>query len=557
MSEKRLVVVGGVAAGTKAASKAKREHPDWEVIVFTKDKDVSYAGCGLPYFTGGVIKEREELVVRGPQEFMDEQGIFVLTGRDVTEVNPEAKTVRFKELENGEEHTITYDYLVLATGASPFFPPIEGIKLGNIFPLRTIDHAEAVRTLLEEGTVREAVVVGAGFIGLETAENLALRGIKVTILEMAPLILPGYDEEISLYIKNYLLEKGVQVLTGVKVEGFVGDEENRVRGVKAGEQLIPAQCVIWAGGVRPNVELALKAGLEIGPTRTIAVNQYQETSHPDIYAVGDCTENRNLITGQPAWFALGSTANKTGRNAGLNIGRREGEAKTALPGVLGTSIIKLFELNAARTGLTEEQARELGYHVESVIVPANDRAHYYPGYRQIITKLIADADTKKVLGIQVVGEGVVDKPVDIAATLITCGGTLETMAQLDLAYAPPFSMAIGSNILAAHVLLNKIQGRFKGINPKELQPLLEREEAVAVDVRTEEEYFLRAIPGSLNIPKNQVTARYREIPADKKIVLICKSGKRAYLVYDTFIRLGFTDVCILEGGLDAYPYPVE
>lgn len=556
MEKKRLVVIGAVAAGTKAASKAKRENPDWEVIVFTRDKDISYAGCGLPYYVGDVIKERRELVVRGPEEFKEDQDIVILTRREATRINPGDKTVAFREMDTGVEHLINYDYLVLATGASPYFPPLAGMDLKNIFPLRTVEDADNIKKILENGQVKEAVVAGGGFIGLEAAENLTARGIDVTVVEAMPLILPGYDEEISLYVRNYLEEKGITVKTGVCVREFLPDGEGRVKSVVMDNgQNLEAQLVIWAGGVRPNTALAGQAGITLGPTGAIAVNKYMETNLSGIYAVGDCAENINLITAEPAWFPMGSTANKTGRIAGSNLGRDERE--DYLPGVLGTSIIKLFELQAARTGLTEQQARDKGYDAISVLVPADDRAHYYPGYRQIITKLIADKRNLRILGAQIVGEGVVDKPIDIIATLITCQANLEQMSRLDLAYAPPFSMAISSTILSANVLLNKIRGRVKGINPRELQPLLEKGQAVLVDVRAEVENMIKAIPGSLNIPHEQLHYRYKELPRDKTLVVVCRLGRRAYTSYLKLKKLGFSNVLILEGGIDAYPYTLE
>ncbi|WP_243269980.1 rhodanese-like domain-containing protein [Thermanaerosceptrum fracticalcis] len=252
---------------------------------------------------------------------------------------------------------------------------------------------------------------------------------------------------------------------------------------------------------------------------------------------------------------MGSTANKTGRIAGLNVAHKT--KADFLPGVLGTSVIKLFELQAARTGLTEAQATQKGYAVETVLVPANDKAHYYPGYRQIITKLIAEKETGKILGAQIVGEGVVDKPIDIIVAMMSCGATVEQLARLDLAYAPPFSMAMSSTILAANVMLNKLQSKFTGMNPKDLVTALEKEEIAVIDVRTEAEFFVKAIPGALNIPFNQLTNRLDEIPRNKKIVLVCKVGKRAYLTLPTLKKLGFADVAILDGGIEAYPYTVE
>jgi NADPH-dependent 2,4-dienoyl-CoA reductase/sulfur reductase-like enzyme/rhodanese-related sulfurtransferase len=554
VEKKRLIVIGGVAAGTKAASKAKRENPELEVIILTKEKDISYAGCGLPYYVGGIISERKELVVRTAEDFDRDQDITVLTEHEVTKIDPQAKTITYDNKVKAEIKTMAYDSLVLAMGASPVLPKLDGRELANIHTLRTPTDAEAVRKLVDAGKVKDAIVVGAGFIGLEAAENLHHRGVNVTIVEFAPLILPGYDEEMSIYVKNYLIENGVNIRTGVGVSGFVGDETGKVSGVKIGEEELPAQLVIWAGGVKPNVALAKEAGIEIGPTGAIAVNEYQETNIPGIYAAGDCTENTHLITKEKVWFAMGSTANKTGRIAGLNIVKEKADY---LPGVLGTSIVKLFDLNAARTGLTEKQAIEKGYKVESVIVPGNDRAHYFPGYRQINTKLIADSTNGRILGAQIIGEGIVDKPIDIIATAISFEGTLEQISRLDLAYAPPFSMAMSSTILAANVLRNKIEGKYKGINPRDLKKAVENNEIEVLDVRTEAEHFLKAIPGSINIPEDELEARKDEIPQNKRVVIACKVGKRAYLSQHRLRKLGCNDLRIMDGGIDCYCYDLN
>ncbi|MHB8158836.1 MAG: FAD-dependent oxidoreductase, partial [Desulfocucumaceae bacterium] len=477
-----------------------------------------------------------------------------LDAHEAKKIDPQAKIVTYEIKTTGEIKTIAYDKLVLAMGASPVLPKLEGKELKNIHTLRTVPDAEAIRKLVDAGEIKEAVVVGAGFIGLEAAENLQLRGLQVTVVEFAPLILPGYDEEMSLSIKNYLTGKGMNILTGVGVTGFVGDGAGNVSAVKIGEATIQAQLVVWAGGVKPNVAIAKEAGITIGPTGAIAVNEYQETNIPDIYAAGDCTENTNLITQDKVWFAMGSTANKTGRITGLNLVKSR---KESLPGVLGTSIVKLFELHAARTGLTEKQALEKGYKAVSVIVPGNDKAHYYPGYREIFTKLIADSTDGKILGVQIIGEGVVDKPVDIIATLISCGGTLEQLSRLDLAYAPPFSMAMSTSILAANVLRNKIEGKFKGMNPTELKKGIDNNEVIVLDVRTEVEHFLKSVPGSINIPEYELEARKDEIPTDKKIVLACRVGKRAYMIVSRMEKLGFKDIYIMDGGIDSYPYELN
>ncbi|MHB1392257.1 MAG: FAD-dependent oxidoreductase [Clostridia bacterium] len=304
----------------------------------------------------------------------------------------------------------------------------------NIFTLRSVSDAFAIRELLDSGRAKKAVVVGGGFIGLEAAENLKHRGMDVTIVELVPHILPPFDEEIALYAQNHKISMGVNILTGQKVTGFEG-ADGRVTIVKTSAGDIEADLVILSIGVRPNTGIAVEAGIELGVTKAIKVNKYMETNIKNIYAAGDCAENINLITKKPAWYPMGSTANKTGRIAGHNavLENQEDVLKESLEGVLGTTIVRLFEVNAAKTGLSERDAIKEGYEIETILVPANDRAHYFPGYKQIMTKLIAEKNTHMVLGAQIVGEGVADKPIDIIATAITLGARVEDLAKLDLA----------------------------------------------------------------------------------------------------------------------------
>lgn len=556
MEKLKLVVIGAVAAGTKAASKAKRDNPDMDVKVFTRERYISYAGCGLPYYIGGVIREKQELLVRSPQDFKNEQGIDIYIEHEVKKINASEKKVTVENLKNGEKSEYSYDKLIIATGASPIVPPLENIDLGNIFTLRSVSDAFAIRELLESGKVKKAVVVGGGFIGLEAAENLKHRGIDVTIVELVPHILPPFDEEIALFAQNHMIDKGVKIMTGQKVTGFEGTD-GKVSTVKTSAGDIEADMVILSIGVRPNTAVAVDAGIELGATKAIKVNKYMETNIKDIYAVGDCAENTNLITGKPAWYPMGSTANKTGRiagyNAALEIGKED--LKESLEGVLGTTIVRLFDVNAAKTGLSERDALKEGFEIESVLVPSNDRAHYFPGYKQIITKLIVDKNTHKVIGAQVIGEGVVDKPIDTIATAITLGARVEDLAKLDLAYAPPFSMAMSSTILTANVVLNKLSGRVETVKASAVPEMLETGRANVLDVREEEEFFISAIPGAANIPMNELENRLDEIDRSKEtMILVCKVGKRAFLSYLKLQELGFTNLKILEGGTCAYPY---
>ncbi|MFA5384177.1 MAG: FAD-dependent oxidoreductase [Eubacteriales bacterium] len=554
MESGNVVIIGGVAAGTKAAAKARRENPDLRVTVLTRESYVSYAGCGLPYYIGDVIREEKELLVKKPEDFLIDYDIEVITGIEALKIAPEEKTVTAKDLSTGAVRVFKYDKLVLATGASPFIPPVKGKELGNIVTVRTLAEAFAVKKLLRERNIKRAVVIGGGMIGLEVAENLVHTGIKTTVVELAPHILPPFDPDAAHYVENYLREKGVEILTGVAVKGFEDNGRGEVGTVLVEDSRLEADLVVLSVGVRPNVELARECGMQIGSTGAIAVNSKMETSISNIYAVGDCAENTNLITGRTVWYPMGSTANKTGRVAGINLSGTQ--VKDRINGVLGTSIIKLFDLNAAKTGLSEREAKSAGYDVETVLVPAPDRAHYYPGNRDIITKLIADRNSRRVLGGQIYGEGVVDKPVDILATAITFGSTVDQLAKLDLAYSPPFSTAMSSTIVAANVMLNKLAGKFNGISPLDLKEKIEKG-AVMVDVRTTEEYFVRSIPGSINIPLRKLASRSGEMDRDSEIILYCKVGQRAYMAFLQLKRMGFEKISMLEGGITAYPFATE
>jgi NADPH-dependent 2,4-dienoyl-CoA reductase/sulfur reductase-like enzyme/rhodanese-related sulfurtransferase len=557
MEKQKLVVIGAVAAGTKAASKAKRENPDLDVKIFTKEEHISYAGCGLPYYIGGVIKEKSELVVRTPEIFKREQDIDIFTKHEVTKIDVNSKKVFVTNLDTQEQLTYDYDKLVMATGASPIKPPLDNINLKNIFTLRSVSDAFTIRDLVDADKVQKAVVVGGGFIGLEVAENLKHRGVDVTLIELAPHVLPPFDEEIALLAQAHMSDKGVNIITGEKVLGFEG-KDGTISKVKSTAGDFEADIVVLSIGVRPNVKFAVEAGIELGATGAIKVDKYMQTNIKDVFAVGDCAENVNLVTGLAAWYPMGSTSNKTGRIAGHNVVNDQN--MDSLEGVLGTTVVKLFDMNAAKTGLSERDARKAGMNIETILVPATDKAHYYPGNKAIITKLIVETSTHKILGAQIIGNGVVDKPIDIIATAMTLNAKLEDLTKLDLAYAPPFSMAMGSTIMAANVMLNKLNGKIDTITAIELQEKLKNNLVNVVDVREEEEHFISAIPGSINIPLNALKRKSGELELDKSkesIVLVCKVGKRAFLGYLDLKQLGFENIKVLEGGINAYPYEVE
>lgn len=457
----KILIIGCVAAGTKIAAKLKREDRNANILILTKDKDISYAGCGLPYYVGDVIKTREDLVVNTPDEFMNLTGAEVRTYVEVTALDRMTKQVTAVDLTTGTESTYTYDKLVIATGAHPFVPDCEGLGLENVFFMRTPDDADALRKKVDAGQIKRVVVVGGGLIGLEIAENLAGRGIKTSVIDLAPHILSEMlDPEISEYLENAMADAGIIPFTGVALEGITG--EGKVEKVLTSKRPMKADAVVLAMGFRPNTEFLADTGLAMFKG-TILVDEHMLTNDPDIYAVGDCALVTNRTTGQRQWSAMGSTANITGRLAAMHIA---GDRQVLNhPGVLGTGIAKLPGTNMARTGLTEAAARKAGYDVETVVTVTDDKAHYYPGASTYLTKMICDKGTHQLLGIQVVGKGSVDKMVDIAVTAISLGAKLEDLQNCDFAYTPPFSTAIHPFAVTVNVLLNKLSGDFETFTP--------------------------------------------------------------------------------------------
>ncbi|CEO25525.1 FAD-dependent oxidoreductase [Paraclostridium sordellii] len=532
----KVLVIGGVAAGTKTAAKLKRENRDLDVTLITKGENISYAGCGLPYYVGGVIENKSDLIVNTPKSFSDLTQVEVKTGVEALSIDRDKKIVNAINLNNNEEVKFNYDKLVIATGADPVKPPIEGIDLEGVYYMRTPNDAIAVREVVETDNIKRAVVVGGGFIGLEVAENLHEMGVKTTLVEAMDHIMPGFDDEVCSYVENELMENGIMVLTGERLISIEGD--NKVKKVRTDKRAMKADMIVMAVGIRANTKIASDCGLELETNKTIKVNEYMQTNDEDIYAVGDCVTVKNILSGKPTWSPMGSSANKEGRCVAKTI---SGE-KTPFNGVLGTGIVKLLNLNAARTGLTEKDAKDSGYEVESVIVPIDDKAHYYPDSKMIIIKLIADKNSKRVLGAQIFGEGNVDKQIDIVATAITFNATISDLQNLDLAYAPPFSTAIHPLGHVANVLLNKIDGAVKIVRYNDF--IENQEDYKLADVNKTSQ--LEGIPF---IDLATLNGKLDGFDYDDKILLVCARGKRAYLAYNRMKHFGYKDVQILEGGL--------
>jgi NADPH-dependent 2,4-dienoyl-CoA reductase/sulfur reductase-like enzyme/rhodanese-related sulfurtransferase len=557
----RIIVIGGVACGPKAAARVRRLDPTADITLIERGELLSYAGCGMPYYIQGEIHSVDELMstpagaVRDAAFFKNVKAIRCL-GRTLAErIDREQKLVHVVSLDSGEQSALPYDKLVLATGADAVLPPIPGADLKNVFRLNHPHDAEGIRTAITEGC-QHAVIVGAGLIGLEVAEALVTRGLSVGIVEMLPTVVPTFlDADMAAHLQKHLVTKGVTVHTGTKVASLEGDDAGRVAAVVTSTGRIDADLVLIAIGVRPNVKLARDAGLEIGVTGAISVNAQMQTSDPDIYAGGDCVENIHRLTGQPCYVPLGSTANKHGRVIGDNITG----GNTTFPGVLGTVIFKAFDVNVGRVGLSEKDCTKQNIPVLVALTPGPDRAHYYPTAKPMVLKVVSHTETGKLLGVQAVGAGDVAKRIDIVATALSYGAQTQDLAELDLAYAPPFSSAVDLLAHAANVIDNKAKGVAVAINPVDLKAKLDAgEDFVLLDVRSPKE--VAAIPFTdarvLNIPLGMLRARLAELPRDKEIVTFCKISVRGYEAQRILNGEGFDKVCFLDGGLMAWPFPM-
>lgn len=533
----KVLVLGGVAAGTKVAAKLMREDRSNEVIVLNKGENISYAGCGLPYYVGHVIEDKGQLIVNTPEKYEKLTGVKVYTETEAVAVRPEEKQVVAKDLKTGEESVYAYDKLVIAVGASPAKPPIEGMDLENVFFVRTPEDAINIRNLVDTQEVKKAVVVGAGYIGLEIAENLKSQGIRPFVLDMLPQILaPGFDKEMADYVEEKLVEAGIPVVTGVQVTGIEGS--GKVEKVLTSKKAYKADLVVMSAGIRPNTAFLADTGIEMFKG-TILTDEFGQTNVPDIYAAGDCAMVHHAVTGKPAWSPMGSTANIAGRIIAQNIMGKGLKYR----GVLGTAVCKLPGLNVGRTGLTEAQAMEEGFRPVSVVTVVDDKAHYYAGASTFIIKMIADKETLRLLGVQVIGSGAVDKVVDIAVTGITMKATLTDLADMDLAYAPPFSTAIHPFEHTLNVLMNKIQGNFETFTPAEYAA------GKADGYRVVDGCLVPSIEGAPYVELTTVDGPVDGLDPEEKLLLVCNKGKRAYLLQNRLKFYGYKNTKVLEAGI--------
>jgi len=532
----KYVILGGVAAGTKAAAKLKRCDRQAEVKVFTKGTDISYAGCGLPYYIGGDIQTREGLIVNTPEKYSGLTGAEVFTGCEAVGVDPQKKEVTFEKT-SGEKFTEGYDKLIISTGAVPFVPPVEGKELKGVFCVRTPEDAVNIRAYVEEKNCRRAVVCGAGFIGLEVAENLMAQGLEVTVIDAMPQIMPNaFDPEMADFAKRQLKKAGMRILTATSLAGISGT--GHVESVLTDNGRLTADIAVMAIGVRPATGFLKDSGIEMFKG-TILVNENMQTNLPDIYAAGDCAMVENALTDKPQWSAMGSTANLAAR---AMVKRMYG-AKRGYGGCMGTGVVRLLpELNGGRTGLTEIQAKEAGYDAVSVVCILDDKAHYYPGASSFFVKMTADRESRMLLGIQLLGAGAVDKMVDIAVTGISQGMAIDDFDTMDYAYAPPFSTAIHPFVTACYILENKLDGVLESISPAEYAAGVAKGWQV-LDVQP-----APALPGARWINLSEVTGPIEGLEKDAKLLLVCAKGKRGYFLQNRLKAYGYTNTRVLEGG---------
>ncbi len=546
----KLVIIGGVAAGATAAARARRISEDAAITLFERGPYVSYANCGLPYFLSGDIPDRADLLLQTPEGFDARYGVKVRVNTEIVAIDRPQKRVLSRGPAGDE--WVPYDKLILAQGGQPLMPPIPGMDRPNVFKLWTVPDMDRIHDVLASGAPQTAVVVGGGFIGLEMAEAFRKRGLATTVVELQSHVMAVMDPEYGRRVASELEENGVSVVSGAGVQAV----HERTVELSDGRQL-PADLVLFSVGVRPELRLAKEAGLEIGPSGGLQVNEHLQTSDPDIYAAGDMVEVTQRVSGRRIRVPLAGPANRQGRIAASNaLGQAMGYS-----GALGTSVVKIFEATAAMTGLSEKAAREVGFSVGVAILHKDHHAGYYPGAEEIALKLVYDRPSARLLGAQAFGRAGVEKRIDVLATALHGQFTLDDLAELDLAYAPPYSSANDPVNLAAFIGLNDCSGFSPLVTPAALKAELASGEALVLDVRKDSEYARSHLKGARHIPVDDLRARLDELPRDRRIFVHCRSGFRAHLAVRLLKERGFEQVFNVTGGyvsiLDEGGFEVE
>ncbi len=539
----RIVIIGAVAAGTSAAAKARRNNEDAEIVLYEKDSDISYSGCGIPYFLGGHLHGIDDLTPRDPAFFKSKYNVDVFTRHEVLAIMPEEKRVSVKNLVTGEVFSDFYDTLIIAAGAAASVPPIPGARLPHVFTLRTIGDALRMKNFLDTKHPQTAAVIGSGFIGLEMCENLTELGIKITVLEKLPHVTPALDDDIAGYVEDYLAQKGVAVFTDVTVREIT---EQAV--VLADGREIKTELVLLATGVRPGTSLAAEAGVALGATGAIRVDAQMRTSLPDVYACGDCIETWDVVTGRPFYRPLGSTANKTGRIAGDCV--TGGDLR--FRGVLGTGIFRVFDLAVAQTGLSEREAKAQGFDVVVCHNIKPDKPAYMGG-REMVIKGVADKADGRLLGAQIVGYEGVDKRIDVFVTAITFKAKAEDLFHLDLAYAPPFSTTKDPVMYTGMILENALHRGRRQLTAQDFDTLIQSGEPYTlIDTRVPGQYTQDHIETALNIPHADFRKAAETLNKEALTITYCNKGVTGNATQNILLAKGFHKVYSLSGGQKQY-----
>jgi NADPH-dependent 2,4-dienoyl-CoA reductase/sulfur reductase-like enzyme/rhodanese-related sulfurtransferase len=540
----KLLIVGGVAGGASAATRARRLSEEAQIVLFERGPDVSFANCGLPYYIGGEIVKRDKLLVVTPERLRTRFRLDVRTGASVEAIDRAAKKVRVRDLAAGRDYEETYDKLILAPGAAPIRPPLPGIDLPGVMTLRNLEDTDRIVGALARG-VQRAVVVGAGFIGLELVENLVRRGVKTTVVELQDQVLPPLDKEMTVPILENLEREAVTLILAQSATAFEQAADGLQVVLKSGQRL-SAQLVVLGVGVRPENKLAVEAGLDVGPRGGVRVNRHLQTTDPDIYAVGDVIEVCDFVTGEPTQVPLAGPANRQGRIAADHIFGRD----ACFRGTQGTAIVRVFDQTAAMTGASEKTLRRIGRPYRKVYVHPAHHATYYPGAEAMTLKLLFDPLSGKVLGAQGVGGAGVDKRIDVLSLAIQAGMTVFDLEEAELAYAPQYGSAKDPVNMAGFVAAGLLRGDHPQID---VETLLDgdRSATLLLDVRAIEEFAAGHIPGAINIPIDELRSRLDELPRDAAIVAYCQVGQRGYLATRILRQSGF-DAANLGGGYATY-----
>lgn len=530
----KVVIIGGVAGGATAAARIRRLQEKAEITVFERSGFISYANCGLPYYIGGVIEEKDELTLQTPMSFYTRFNVNIKVHHEVIAINTDRKTVTVKNLETGETFEESYDKLLLSPGAKPIKPNFEGIDSDKIFTLRTVEDALKIKNYVDEQKPKKAVVVGGGFIGIEVAENLRKLGISVTLVEAAEQLMSPFDRDMASFIHAEVRKNGIDLRLGNFVEGFA-DTENGIDVKFKDATTLHADMAVLAIGVAPETTLAKNAGFELGIKDSIVVNDKMETSIPDIYAVGDAVQIKNFVTNAETLISLAGPANKQGRIAADNICGGDSH----YTGGQGSSVIKIFNMTAAATGINEKTAKSAGISYDKVIISPMSHAGYYPGGNVMTMKVLFEKETYRILGAQIVGFDGVDKRIDVIATAIRAGMKAYDLAELDLAYAPPYSSAKDPVNIAGFIIENIKNGVVKQWFYEDTESLQKNENITCLDTRTPMEYRMGHVDGFINIPVDELRERIDELPKSKPVYVICQSGLRSYIATRILVGNGF------------------